>query len=127
VVFAMYGGGLASWVARSVIARPSRADFYRELFVERTKQFYGFARLLAFGDFGGEGIDPESVRRLVLNMPKNEIELSLAASSTTERSGNLLRMLHDAGIRPDIDDACLVDRSETLSAIALEPRIMLPH
>jgi hypothetical protein len=109
------------------MAQPARANFYRELFTERTKQFYGFARLLAFGDFGGEGIDPESVRKLVLSMPKNEIELSLAASSTTERSGNLLRMLHEAGVRPDIDDACLVDHSETLSAIALEPRILQPR
>jgi len=127
VVFAMYGGGLASWVAKAVMGQPERADFYRDLFTERTKQFYGFSRLLAFGDFGGEGIDPESVRRLVLSMPRNEIELSLAASSTTERSGNLLRMLHEAGIRPDIDDACLVDHSETLSAIALEPRALQPR
>ena len=127
VVFAMYGGGLASWVARSVMARPARANFYRDLFVERTKQFYGFARLLAFGDFGGDGIDPESVRRLVLSMPKNEIELSLAASSTTERSGNLLRMLHDAGVRPAMDDRCLVDHSETLNAIALELQPLQPR
>lgn len=119
VVFSMYGAGLASWMARSVMAHPDRADFYRDLFVERVKQFYGFARLLAFGDFGGEGVDPESVRRLVLSMPKNEIELSLAASSTTHRAENLRRMLHEAGVRPDVDDERLVDRSESLAGLRI--------
>lgn len=119
VVFSMYGAGLASWMARSVMAHPERATFYRDLFIERVKQFYGFARLLAFGDFGGEGIDPESVRRLVLSMPKNEIELSLAASSTTHRAENLRRMLHEAGVRPDLDDERLLDRSESLAGLRI--------
>jgi flavin-dependent dehydrogenase len=117
VVFAMYSGGLAAWTARWSLASPSREGFYRDVFSERSKQFYGFSRLLAFGDFGGEGVDPAAVRELVISMPRAEMELSLTASAMVGRSANLHRMLTEAGFEADGMIQYLENRSETLAGI----------
>jgi flavin-dependent dehydrogenase len=117
VVFAMYSGGLAAWTARSSLASPRREGFYRDVFRERSKQFYGFSRLLAFGDFGGEGVDAGAVRELVVSMPKAEMELSLTASAMVGRSANLHRMLAEAGFEADRMIQYLENRSQTLAGI----------
>jgi flavin-dependent dehydrogenase len=121
VVFAMYSGCLSAWAARAVLEVPRREAFYRAIYQERTLQFYGFARLLAFGDFGGEGVDPEAVRQMVLSMPRHELELSLTASTMTNRSENLRRILMDAGYRIEQIREEITDRSETLDALGAMP------
>jgi flavin-dependent dehydrogenase len=119
VSFALYTGCLAAWVAQSALANPGRAGFYQDVFRNRSLELYGFARLLAFGDFGGDGVDPEAVRRLVLGMPRGELELSLTVSSLMERPANLHRMLVEAGHAPQWIEESLEDRSESL--ISLRP------
>jgi len=120
VVFALYGGGLAAWTIDASLAHPARKPFYNRIYAERLKQYYGFARLLAFGDFGGEGVSADSVRHLVLGMPKHELELSLAASGAVGRSDNLRRMLAEAGVSCAYDEGYLTDRAETLAGLTLD-------
>lgn len=117
VSFALYTGCLAAWTAKSSLANRSRAPFYSEVFRNRSLEIYGFARLLAFGDFGGDGVDPEAVRRLVVSMPRHELELSLTVSTLMERPANLQRMLVEAGYTPQWVEESLEDRSESLIAL----------
>lgn len=98
VLTALYHASLCSWSLLGQLAQPERKDFYLEMFRIRVLQYYGFSRLLAFGDFGGEGIDPKLVRQLVRSLPQNEMQLSFAASWSTSRHGNLERMIREAGI-----------------------------
>lgn len=123
VVFALYGGGLAAWTIDASLRHPERAVFYNRIYADRLKQYYGFARLLAFGDFGGEGVSGDAVRHLVLAMPKHELELSLAASGAVGRSDNLRRMLAEAGVSCAYDESYLTDRAETLAGLTLDPGI----
>jgi len=119
VVFGMYSAAVASWAVRSSLAQPARAGFYRAVFESRLRQFYGFARLLAFGDFGGEGIDPKAVGELMRSLPKGEVELLLAASTTSQRADHLKRMLMDAGIEYDLDEQSVLARCTTLKELSL--------
>jgi hypothetical protein len=68
------------------------------------QQYYSFSRLLALGDFGAEGVDQKSVMSMMRAMPRNEIELALAAAFTTSRSDNLRRMAREAGLYDDFGD-----------------------
>ncbi len=62
------------------------------------RQFYGFSRSLALGEFGGDGVDTELVRRFMRQVPPVELELMLAASFMSERSENFHKMAQDAGL-----------------------------
>jgi len=96
VTTGMYNAALCAWAISASFRNPGRKQFYLELYRSRLLQYYGFSRLLAFGDFGGEGIDPALVKKMVTSFPRNELELSLATSLTTNRSQNLLRMVEEA-------------------------------
>jgi hypothetical protein len=48
------------------------------------------------GEFGGDGVDAELVRRFMRQVPKVELELMLAASSMSDRSENFHRLVRDA-------------------------------
>ncbi len=113
---AVYNGALADWAVTASLKKKSRRDFYGRVFERRVLQYYGFSRLLTFGDFGGEGVDPELVTAMMRAMPQNELELSLAASMTTKRSENLREMARQAGLLGDFSDeagkATLLSASE---------------
>ncbi|MCK6549356.1 tryptophan 7-halogenase [Myxococcota bacterium] len=98
VLTAMYHASMCAWSLSGQMQQPERKSFFTEMYRDRVLQYYGFSRLLAFGDFGGEGIDPNLVRKLVKSMPQNEVMLSFAASTSTARNDNLTRMVVDAGL-----------------------------
>lgn len=69
---------------------------YAQLCENRIRQFYGFSRSLALGEFGGDGVDALLVQRFMRQVPPVELELMLAASSMSERSENFHRLVRDA-------------------------------
>ncbi len=113
VLTALFHGSLASWAIDGVLRNRARKAFFLGMYERRVLQYYGFSRLLAFGDFGGEGIDAALVADLVKSLPRNELELSFAASYSTMRSQNLRRMVTDAGI----DDAMLEAKVHALDRL----------
>ncbi|MBI3732538.1 MAG: tryptophan 7-halogenase [Chloroflexi bacterium] len=117
VVSAHYNAAICVWAIAASLKNKHRKKFYNEVFRNRLLQYYGFSRLLAFGDFGGEIVNPDSVKALITTMPRSELELSLSASKTTNRSDNLLRMVREAGLTTQFGDDALYDKSETLSAL----------
>jgi flavin-dependent dehydrogenase len=98
VTAAFYNAAVATWAIMASLKNPARKPFYAELYRRRLMEYYGFYRLLAFGDFGGPGIDPELVRALILSMPQNELELSLVASAVTKRSKHFYELTRQAGL-----------------------------
>ena len=62
------------------------------------RQLYGFSRFLALGEFGGDGVDSQLVTHFMGSVPPRELELMLAASHMSERSGNFHRLIAEAGL-----------------------------
>ena len=71
---------------------------HAQLCENRIRQFYGFSRSLALGEFGGDGVDSELVRRFMRQVPRVELELMLAAAFMSERSDNFHQLAENAGL-----------------------------
>ncbi|MEW5988108.1 MAG: NAD(P)/FAD-dependent oxidoreductase, partial [Chloroflexota bacterium] len=82
---ALFNGTLATWAISSSFKTPHRRLAYSKIAENMMMQYYGFSRLLALGDFGGEGVDPKLVQAMMRYLPTNELELALAAATTTSR------------------------------------------
>jgi flavin-dependent dehydrogenase len=98
VLNAFYNATIAAAAAVESLAHPSRRGRCAQLCENRIRQFYGFSRSLALGEFGGDGVDPVLVRSLMRQMPKVELDLMLAAASMTDRSENFYHLARAAGI-----------------------------
>jgi flavin-dependent dehydrogenase len=101
---AFYNAAVAAWAISSSLSNESRRLRYSQIAERQMQQYYSFSRLLALGDFGAEGVDQKSVMSMMRAMPRNEIELALAAAFTTSRSDNLRRMAREAGLYDDFGD-----------------------
>ncbi|MFZ0544605.1 MAG: NAD(P)/FAD-dependent oxidoreductase [Candidatus Promineifilaceae bacterium] len=101
---AFYNAAVAAWAIKASLSNESSRNRYSRLAERQMQQYYGFSRLLALGDFGSEGVNEKSVVSMMRVMPRNEIELALAAAFTTSRSDNLRRMARDAGLFDDFGD-----------------------
>jgi len=77
---------------------PARRARHAQLCENRLRQFYGFSRSLALGEFGGDGVDAELVRHFMRQVPPVELELMLAASSISDRSENFHQLVREAGL-----------------------------
>lgn len=98
VLNAFYNATMTALAIVESLKDPQRRARHARLCENRIKQFYGFSRSLALGEFGGDGVDAELVRRFMRQVPPVELELMLAASSMSERSENFHRLVQDAGI-----------------------------
>jgi flavin-dependent dehydrogenase len=98
VLNALYGANLAAVAVRESLRDPARRARYADMCGKRLRQFYGFSRSLALGEFGGDGVDAELVRQFMRSVPPVELELMLAASYMSERSSNFHRLAREAGI-----------------------------
>jgi flavin-dependent dehydrogenase len=101
VLNAFYNAGLAALAVRESLRDPARRARHAQLCENRMRQFYGFSRSLALGEFGGDGVDPKLVQDFMRSVPPVELELMLAAAHMSERSGNFHHLAHEAGIRRD--------------------------
>jgi len=98
VLNAFYNASMVALAVAESLRDPARATRHAQLCENRMRQFYGFSRSLALGEFGGDGVDAELVRRFMRQVPKRELELMLAASSMSERAENFHRMAREAGL-----------------------------
>jgi flavin-dependent dehydrogenase len=96
VLNAFYNASMTALAVGESLKDPTRRARNAQLCENRIRQFYGFSRSLALGEFGGDGVDAELVRRFMRQVPKVELELMLAASSMSARSENFHRLLRDA-------------------------------
>lgn len=98
VLNAFYNASIVALAVAESLKTPAFRSRHAQLCENRIRQFYGFSRSLALGEFGGDGVDAELVHRFMRQVPPVELELMLAASFMSERSENFHRMAQDAGL-----------------------------
>ncbi|QFY42295.1 NAD(P)/FAD-dependent oxidoreductase [Candidatus Methylospira mobilis] len=99
VLNAFYNAAMAAVAVRESLRDPARRARHAQLCENRMRQFYGFSRALALGEFGGDGVDADLVKHLMRSVPRRELDLMLAASYMSERAGNFHRLIEDAGLQ----------------------------
>lgn len=98
VLNAFYNASITALAVGESLRNPGQRVRYAQLCENRIRQFYGFSRSLALGEFGGDGVDPELVRRFMRQVPRVELELMLAAAFMSERSENFHQLAQNAGL-----------------------------
>lgn len=98
VLNAFYNATMTALAVTESLKDPSRRARHAQLCENRIRQFYGFSRSLALGEFGGDGVDAQLVQRFMRQVPAVELELMLAASSMSERAENFHQLVKDAGL-----------------------------
>ena len=98
VLNAFYNASMTALAVCESLKDPARRARHAQLCENRLRQFYGFSRSLALGEFGGDGVDAELVRRFMRQVPPVELELMLAASSISDRSENFHQLVREAGL-----------------------------
>ncbi|MGZ4960443.1 MAG: NAD(P)/FAD-dependent oxidoreductase [Methylomonas sp.] len=98
VLNAFYNASLTALAVTESLKDPAYRARHAQLCENRIRQFYGFSRSLALGEFGGDGVDAELVRRFMRQVPPVELELMLAASTMSERSDNFHKLVQDANL-----------------------------
>lgn len=101
---AFFNAAVSAWAIDASMRNFNRRRAYSKMAEKQIMQYYGFSRLLALGDFGEEGVDPDYVKAMMRTLPENELELTLAAATTTDRSGNLQRMIREAGLLEELGE-----------------------
>lgn len=96
VLNAFYNASLTALAVTESLKYPAYRARHAQLCENRIRQFYGFSRSLALGEFGGDGVDAKLVRRFMRQVPAVELELMLAASAMSERSENFHKLAQDA-------------------------------
>ena len=114
VLNAFYNATITALAITESLKAPQYRARHAQLCENRMKQFYGFSRSLALGEFGGDGVDAELVRRFMRQVPPVELSLMLAASSMSQRSENFHRLVQNAGIQFNPDHAGLHIMQELL-------------
>jgi flavin-dependent dehydrogenase len=98
VLNAFYNAAMVALAVRESLKHPDRRARHAQLCENRMRQFYGFSRSLALGEFGGDGVDAELVKDFMRSVPPVELELMLAASSMSDRAGNFHHLVRDAQV-----------------------------
>lgn len=98
VLNAFYNASITALAVRESLQNPVFRGRHAQLCENRIRQFYGFSRSLALGEFGGDGVDSDLVRRFMRQVPQVELELMLAASFMSERSENFHQLAQNAGL-----------------------------
>ncbi|MCQ8105420.1 tryptophan 7-halogenase [Methylomonas sp. SURF-2] len=98
VLNAFYNASIVALAIAESLQNPAQRARHAQLCENRIRQFYGFSRSLALGEFGGDGVDEELVCRFMRQVPRVELELMLAAAFMSERSENFHRLARNAGL-----------------------------
>ena len=96
VLNAFYNASMTALAVSESLKAPAYRARHAQLCENRMRQFYGFSRALALGEFGGDGVDAVLVRQFMRQVPPVELELMLAASTMSARSENFHRLVQDA-------------------------------
>lgn len=95
---AFFNAAAASLAIQESLKRKKNRRRYSKLCQNQMQQFYGFSRALSLGDFGINGVNTELVKNMVKSLSPKELALVIDASTMTNRSQNILRILKDAGV-----------------------------
>jgi flavin-dependent dehydrogenase len=98
VLNAFYNASITALAIAESLKSPVYRARYAQLCENRIRQFYSFSRSLALGEFDGDGVETELVKRFMRQVPAVELELMLAASCMSERAENFYQMLQAAGV-----------------------------
>jgi len=96
VLNAFYNAAFTALAVEESIKDPARRARHAQICENRMRQFYGFSRSLALGEFGGDGVDAELVRQFMRSVPPVELDLMLAASFVSDRAENFHRLAQEA-------------------------------
>jgi len=116
---AFYNAAVAAVAIKASLDEKKYRKRYSQICESRMQQFYGFARAMALGDFGGDGVKPELVKNLMKGMPLLELELMLAASEITNRSGNFRKLAKEAGVLGAFAEGSTHKKAKRLDALEL--------
>jgi flavin-dependent dehydrogenase len=98
VLNAFYNAAMVAVAVRESLRDPPRRGRYAQLCENRMRQFYGYGRTLALGEYGSDGVDAKLVQNFMRSVPAVELELIFAASYLADRSGNFHRLAREAGL-----------------------------
>ncbi len=99
VLNAFYNASITALAISESLKAPAYRLRHAQICENRIRQFYGFSRSLALGEFGGDGVDAELVKRFMRQVPPVELELMLAASSMSQRSENFHKLVENADLK----------------------------
>lgn len=114
---AFYNAAVASVAIKASLKDKHRRVRYSEICEMQIRQFYGFSRSMALGDFGGDGVDRKLVGNLMKSLSPLELELMLAATEITNRSVNFRQIAEDAGVLGEFIGDHRVNRARVLEAL----------
>jgi flavin-dependent dehydrogenase len=117
VIAAMYNAVLCSWGIASSLRHEERRRIYSKIVEKQIMTYYGFSRVLALGHFGQDGVEEEAVKGMMRSFPRSELELTMAAAMTTNRSENLRRMAREAGMLDDLTETFGLDKLTVLDQV----------
>lgn len=98
VLNAFYNASITALAITESLQNLAYRARHAQLCENRIRQFYGFSRSLALGEFGGDGVDAELVCRFMRQVPQVELELMLAAAFMSERSDNFHQLAKNANL-----------------------------
>ncbi len=98
VLNAFYNAAFTALAVKESLHDPARRARHAQLCENRMRQFYGFSRSLALGEFGGDGVDSGLVIHFMRSVPPVELELMLAASFMSDRASNFQHLMQHAGL-----------------------------
>lgn len=116
---AFYNAAVAALAIKESLNNKRNRVRYSRLCQSRMQQFYSFARSLALGDFGCNGVDDRLVKTLLRTLSPLELELIFVASEMTNRSGNFQRIAREAGLAPAVYDHRIGARTRALAELDL--------
>lgn len=116
---AFYNAVVCAWAIEASLKNESRRVTYSKICESRLKQYYGFSRSLALGDLGGDGVNTDLVKDLMVSMSPIELEMMLVASNISNRSANFHVLAREAGVLGKFDESFVSDKAKVLSELNL--------
>lgn len=116
---AFFNAASAALAIQESLKQKKNRRRYSELCKNQMQQFYGFSRALSLGDFGVNGVDTEQVKNMVKSLSPRELALVIDASTMTNRSQNILRVVEEMGVRQDYEKSLTLGRQEAIQSLEL--------
>lgn len=98
VLNAFYTSALAVAAISESLNYKAQRQRYAQICENRIRQFYSFSRALSLGDFNENGADFNLINSFMRSVPKNELELMLAASHITHRGNHFRTLMESSGL-----------------------------
>ncbi|MEE9344014.1 MAG: tryptophan 7-halogenase [Methylococcales bacterium] len=115
ILNAFYTSALAVASIQESLKHQSQRLRYAQICENRIRQFYSFSRALALGDFNENGVEFKLISSFMRSVPRQELELMLAASHITHRGSNFRKLMEAAGLIGQHNQ--VTDRARLINAL----------